>query len=72
MDHILTWKDCEVDKDQSYFLAETGATDVKIVIDFGCQTTMSAILLRNTRNGHHGDRATKDFSVEMSQNMQDW
>ncbi len=44
VDHILTWKDCAVDKDQSYFLAETGATDVKIVIDFGCQVRMWSTL----------------------------
>ncbi len=36
------------------------------------QITMSKIYLRNTQNGFPRDRGTKDFTVELSQDMAKW
>ena len=65
VDKLLTCSSPEVFK-QNYWLAPDQETGSKFVLSLGQSTTVRNILLVNTHNGYHKDRASKEFKVFLS------
>ena len=49
----------------NYWLAPAG-TPSRLVLDLGCVRVLDTLMLKNTHNGHHNDRGTKDFRLYVS------
>lgn len=65
VDKLLSCSSPEVFK-QNYWLAPDGETGSEFVLSLGQSTTVRNILLVNTHNGYHKDRASKEFKVFLS------
>ena len=65
VDKLLTCSSPEVFK-QSYWLAPNQETGTEFILNLGKSTNVRNILLVNTHNGHHKDRASKEFQVFLS------
>jgi hypothetical protein len=49
----------------NYWLAPS-STPGSLVLDLGCTKVLDGIKLKNTHNGHHNDRGTKNFTISIS------
>lgn len=65
--------DCkENDRGSLYWIAPNNLKNRKIVIDLGCTKKVKGVKLRNTNSGMWKDRATKGYSVEVSEDKKRW
>ena len=47
---------CEDGSEQNYWLARNAVTNQRLLLDLGCATTFSCVIVKNSRNGKANNR----------------
>lgn len=71
-EHVLTNGCQDSDDGYLYWLTPGGSKSSKLVVDLGCIKKVTGVELRNTNNGQFRGRATKKYSVEVSEDKKAW
>lgn len=70
--NVLTNNCKDTDDGLLYWLTPNYKKNIKLVVDLSCVRKVTGVELRNTNNGKYKGRATKKYSVEVSEDKKAW